>query len=108
MSSEMPCGCAPRAVQRREHSSRGSGVRVGPVAAAAQDQPERRAAGGVSRAAPHGDSGGPLQVQEQPRSAVFTVVGVTSFGPDPCGGKKPGVYVRVANYVPWIESVVWE
>ncbi|KAE8740498.1 hypothetical protein FOCC_FOCC014003, partial [Frankliniella occidentalis] len=56
-----------------------------------------------------GDSGGPLQMRANPSNAItciFRIVGVVSFGP-PCGLGKPGVYTRVAAYVPWIESVVW-
>lgn len=37
----------------------------------------------------------------------MAVVGITSFGKW-CGEKNlPGVYTRVAPYVPWIESIVW-
>ncbi|KAK3927695.1 Serine protease snake [Frankliniella fusca] len=56
-----------------------------------------------------GDSGGPLQMRADPGNSVtciYRIVGVVSFGP-PCGLGKPGVYTRVAAYVPWIESVVW-
>lgn len=30
---------------------------------------------------------------------------LVSFG-DRCGGSVPGVYTRVANYIPWIEGIV--
>ncbi|KAE8747950.1 hypothetical protein FOCC_FOCC005340 [Frankliniella occidentalis] len=56
-----------------------------------------------------GDSGGPLQIATQsPGGGVclHQLVGVVSFGPA-CGIGLPGVYTRVAHYVPWIESVVW-
>ncbi|XP_052130542.1 transmembrane protease serine 9 isoform X6 [Frankliniella occidentalis] len=56
-----------------------------------------------------GDSGGPLQMEANPSNSytcIYRIVGVVSFGP-PCGLGKPGVYTRVAAYVPWIESVVW-
>lgn len=30
-------------------------------------------------------------------------IGVVSFGPSPCGMQNwPGVYTKVANYMPWI------
>ncbi|XP_050086835.1 uncharacterized protein LOC126571957 isoform X8 [Anopheles aquasalis] len=53
-----------------------------------------------------GDSGGPLQVKllHNTRLTPF-VVAVTSFG-KPCGMRKPGVYIRVAPYIPWIKSVL--
>ncbi|XP_023937765.2 serine protease snake [Bicyclus anynana] len=54
-----------------------------------------------------GDSGGPLQLKHKQIHCMYTVVGVTSFG-RACGVKgEPGIYTRVADYVPWIESVVW-
>ncbi|CAH2101015.1 unnamed protein product [Euphydryas editha] len=54
-----------------------------------------------------GDSGGPLQLYHQQIHCMYTVVGVTSFGRK-CGYiGEPGVYTRVASYVPWIESIVW-
>ncbi|KAF5282475.1 hypothetical protein FQR65_LT14284 [Abscondita terminalis] len=52
-----------------------------------------------------GDSGGPLQIQEE-ISTIYTIVGVTSYGIG-CGGKIPGVYARVSSYLDWIESNVW-
>lgn len=54
-----------------------------------------------------GDSGGPLQLptREDPH-CMYRIVGVTSFG-TACGLSAPGVYSRVAHYVPWIEDVVW-
>lgn len=52
-----------------------------------------------------GDSGGPLQVQQEP-SSIYTIVGITSYGIG-CGGKTPGVYARVSAYLDWIESKVW-
>lgn len=54
-----------------------------------------------------GDSGGPLQVPTNVDPyCQYRVVGLVSFGPS-CGIGLPGVYTRVAAYVPWIESVVW-
>uniref|UniRef100_A0A224XEI8 Putative trypsin-like serine protease n=1 Tax=Panstrongylus lignarius TaxID=156445 RepID=A0A224XEI8_9HEMI len=53
-----------------------------------------------------GDSGGPLVIQLE-KHCLKTQIGITSFGRD-CGlPNTPGVYTRVANYIPWIESIVW-
>ena len=52
-----------------------------------------------------GDSGGPLMTMERNRngSGKWTVVGVVSFGPLPCGMLGvPGVYTKVIDFVPWI------
>ncbi|KAJ8958744.1 hypothetical protein NQ318_016472 [Aromia moschata] len=54
-----------------------------------------------------GDSGGPLMSYDVNSNGdlVWYSVGVVSFGPSPCGMKGwPGVYTKVANYVPWIIS----
>lgn len=40
------------------------------------------------------------------QACLYRIVGVVSFGPA-CGIGLPGVYTRVAAYVPWVESVVW-
>ncbi|CAH4036014.1 unnamed protein product [Pieris brassicae] len=54
-----------------------------------------------------GDSGGPLQIKHRQISCMYTIIGITSFG-RACGViGQPGIYTRVAEYVPWIESVVW-
>ncbi|XP_072383604.1 trypsin-1-like isoform X4 [Diabrotica undecimpunctata] len=50
-----------------------------------------------------GDSGGPLQIRED---AAFSIVGIVSYGVG-CGGKNPGVYTRVSQFVDWIEKYVW-
>ncbi|XP_052866526.1 uncharacterized protein LOC128272702 [Anopheles cruzii] len=51
-----------------------------------------------------GDSGGPLQMKllHNAKMTPF-VVGVTSFG-GVCGQSIPGVYMKVAPYIPWISS----
>ncbi|XP_055914438.1 serine protease persephone-like [Eupeodes corollae] len=49
------------------------------------------------------DSGGPLELVRNKKS---TIVGVTSFGRS-CATTTPSVYVRVAHYLDWIESIVW-
>lgn len=54
-----------------------------------------------------GDSGGPLQIKSKKINCMYVVIGVTSFG-KACGYVNvPGIYTRVNNYVPWIESIVW-
>lgn len=57
-----------------------------------------------------GDSGGPLQFKtlrkNLEKSDVFHIVGVTSFGIG-CGSNVPGVYTRVAEFLPWIQGIVW-
>ncbi|KAG8281623.1 serine-type endopeptidase activity protein [Homalodisca vitripennis] len=53
------------------------------------------------------DSGGPL-VKAEKDSCLAQQVGITSFGPYRCGETDtPGTYVRVAYFLPWIESIVW-
>uniref|UniRef100_A0A182Q718 Peptidase S1 domain-containing protein n=1 Tax=Anopheles farauti TaxID=69004 RepID=A0A182Q718_9DIPT len=53
-----------------------------------------------------GDSGGPLQVKllHNAKMTPF-VLAVTSFG-SACGQSNPGVYTKVASYIPWIRSVI--
>jgi secreted trypsin-like serine protease len=55
-----------------------------------------------------GDSGGPLVVPglNNFRSVSF-LIGVVSFGTPYCGlVEAPGVYTRVATYLPWIKENV--
>ncbi|XP_050504927.1 serine protease easter [Diabrotica virgifera virgifera] len=54
-----------------------------------------------------GDSGGPLMAYaaDEEFQLNWFIIGVVSFGPSPCGMENwPGVYTKVANYVPWIVS----
>ncbi|CAH1374437.1 unnamed protein product [Tenebrio molitor] len=55
-----------------------------------------------------GDSGGPLQTFHNGNDikCMYDIIGVTSFG-KPCGLTNPGVYVRVSQYIGWIEDIVW-
>lgn len=41
-------------------------------------------------------------------SSFPQIVGITSFGfGGGCGIKQPAIFTRVANYIPWIEAIVW-
>ncbi|CAH1110126.1 unnamed protein product [Psylliodes chrysocephalus] len=54
-----------------------------------------------------GDSGGPLMAinVDETYQLNWFVIGVISFGPTPCALENlPGIYTKVANYVPWIVS----
>ncbi|XP_076657394.1 serine protease ea-like [Halictus rubicundus] len=54
-----------------------------------------------------GNAGGPLMALERSPvgAAKWTVVGLVSFGPSPCGMEGwPGVYTKVSHYMPWILS----
>ncbi|XP_026744187.1 serine protease persephone-like isoform X2 [Trichoplusia ni] len=63
---------------------------------------------GTPRDTCEGDSGGPLQIESNDIHCMYIILGVTSFGITACGEVGyPGVYTRVSNYVPWIESIVW-
>ncbi|KAL9705893.1 hypothetical protein quinque_009411 [Culex quinquefasciatus] len=52
-----------------------------------------------------GDTGGPLQIRllSSSRYTPF-VVGVSALGV-PCGQTTPGVYIKIAHYIGWIEDV---
>uniref|UniRef100_A0A182M340 Peptidase S1 domain-containing protein n=1 Tax=Anopheles culicifacies TaxID=139723 RepID=A0A182M340_9DIPT len=50
-----------------------------------------------------GDSGGPLALSLDGRHYL---VGITSNGYT-CGSPIPGIYTEVAQYLDWIESIVW-
>lgn len=62
------------------------------------------AGGKKGRDSCRGDSGGPLMGIDVDRDNInWYAIGVVSFGPSPCGmANWPGVYTKVANYVPWI------
>ena len=49
-----------------------------------------------------GDSGGPLVCPLTKESSVYTLIGLTSYGPISCGSPIPGVYTFVHHYVDWI------
>uniref|UniRef100_A0A3B4V9X3 Chymotrypsin-like elastase family member 3B n=1 Tax=Seriola dumerili TaxID=41447 RepID=A0A3B4V9X3_SERDU len=62
-------------------------------------------AGGESKSACHGDSGGPLNCKG--RDGKWYVEGVTSFvnGRGCNTPKKPTMFTRVASFIPWISEV---
>ncbi|XP_041980974.1 serine protease snake-like [Aricia agestis] len=66
--------------------------------------------GGVD--ACQGDSGGPLQIEiplDFPSKNKFHyLIGVTSFGVGCARKDIPGVYIKVASFIDWIEQIVWE
>lgn len=54
-----------------------------------------------------GDSGGPLMdlYADENGTVNWYSIGIVSYGPTPCGSETwPGVYIKVANYIPWIMS----
>ena len=52
-----------------------------------------------------GDSGAPLMVQQGPAN-TWTLAGLVSFGPAKCGSGVPGVYVKVNQYLHWINEAI--
>ncbi|KAK2583860.1 hypothetical protein KPH14_001136 [Odynerus spinipes] len=63
-------------------------------------------AGGLGKDTCQGDSGGPLATFSNDYDCMYNIIGITSLG-RLCGTETPGIYTRVYNYIPWIESVVW-
>uniref|UniRef100_A0A2H8TWH4 Serine protease snake n=1 Tax=Melanaphis sacchari TaxID=742174 RepID=A0A2H8TWH4_9HEMI len=54
-----------------------------------------------------GDSGGPLQLEHDNYTGMYTQFGITSFGKF-CGDKNtPGIYTRVAKFISWIEKIAF-
>ena len=50
----------------------------------------------------NGDSGGPLVCRMG--SQGYTLVGITSWGINPCGSSTPGVYTNIHSYIDWIDE----
>lgn len=74
--------------------------------------PSHICAGGVLADACVGDSGGPLAIEgaRWPTGGYTSniLVGITSFGPVPCGGPlNIGAYTSVAPFVRWISDSIW-
>ncbi|XP_029380657.1 proproteinase E-like [Echeneis naucrates] len=63
-------------------------------------------AGGESKSACHGDSGGPLNCKN--RDGRWYVEGVTSFvdGRGCNNPQKPTMFTRVASFIPWISETM--
>ena len=61
-------------------------------------------AGGDGKGSCHGDSGGPLMLENKRMGRKnYTLVGLVSWGVNECGAKDiPGIYTDVAHYLPWI------
>lgn len=55
-----------------------------------------------------GDSGGPLACRSRDNeNCSWHLVGITSFGREPCG-KAPSVFVDVASYEQWIRETIYK
>lgn len=53
-----------------------------------------------------GASGGPVQVVRRDVFCSYTLVGITSAGVR-CTQGYPGLFTKVAEYLDWIETLVW-
>lgn len=54
-----------------------------------------------------GDSGGAIQVVLKEPYCMYSVIGVVSFGKLCAFANSPGIYTKVASYIPWIEQNAW-
>ncbi len=54
-----------------------------------------------------GDSGAPLVYRSVPNMPWY-LVGLVSYGTDPCGIGKPGVYTKIDVYLDWISQTIKE
>ena len=57
-----------------------------------------------------GDSGGPLITKKKVGGLdIYTIIGITSWGPASCGGKADeyGIYQNVAYYNDWILNTIY-
>ncbi|XP_060654202.1 serine protease grass-like [Drosophila nasuta] len=63
--------------------------------------------GDVARDSCRGDSGGPLSYPAEYLSAQrFVQFGIVSYGAFECGSGYPGVYTKVASFIPWITNIL--
>ncbi|XP_063706429.1 serine protease snake-like [Culicoides brevitarsis] len=51
-----------------------------------------------------GDSGGAIQVVLKDPYCMYSIIGVVSFGKMCAFANSPGIYTKVASYIPWIEQ----
>lgn len=54
-----------------------------------------------------GDSGGPLQIQ-RPHDGRWVLAGTVSHGIKCAEPNLPGIYIRIAAYLPWIKAVTYQ